>query len=89
MIIFVFISIFIFLYVVFKLYKNKNFLKKNKNIIPFSKRNLNDWMNLTKKERYNLSKKESAYYLYKRKALLDKIRKEYQSISKEDKKNIS
>ena len=89
MIIFAFIAICIFLYTVFKLYKNKNVLKKNKRIISFSKRNLNDWMNLTKKERYNLSKKESVSYLDKRKVLLDKIRKEYQSISKKDKKNIN
>ena len=39
-------------------------------------------MNLTKKERYNLSKKESVKYLDKRKILLDEIRKEYKKISK-------
>ena len=89
MIIFVFIAIGIFLYTVVKLCIKKDFLKKNKKTIPFSKRNLNDWMNLTKKERYNLSKKDSASYFDKRKVLLDKIRKEYQSISKKDKKNIN
>ena len=43
-------------------------------------------MNLTKKERYNLLKKDSAYYLNNRKVLLDQIRKEYKIISKGDKK---
>ena len=40
-------------------------------------------MNLTKKERYNLSKEESVTYLDKRRLLLDEIRKEYKKISKE------
>ena len=39
-------------------------------------------MNLTKKERYNLSKQESIAYLDKRKLLLEEIRKEYKRISK-------
>ena len=39
-------------------------------------------MNLTKKERYNLSKQESINYLNKRKVLLEEIRKEYKKISK-------
>ena len=39
-------------------------------------------MNLTKKERYDLSKKESFSYLSRRKVLLDEIRKEYKKISK-------
>ena len=50
--------------------------------IIFNKNNLNNWMNLTKKERYNLSKQESITYLNKRKGLLDEIRKEYKKISK-------
>ena len=65
----------------FKTYREKNFLK-NKKIISFNKNNLNQWMNLTKKERYNLSKKDSSSYLNKRKVLLDQIRKEYKIISK-------
>ena len=73
MIIFAFIVICILLYAVFKLSIKKHVLKKNKKNIYFSKRNLNDWMNLTKKERYNLSKKDSASYLDKRKELLNKI----------------
>ena len=39
-------------------------------------------MNLTKKERYNLSNQESITYLNKRKVLLEEIRKEYKKISK-------
>ena len=89
MIIFVFISICFFLYAVFKLSRKKDVFKKNKKIISFSKRNFNDWMNLTKKERYYLSKIDSASYLDKRKVLLEKIRKEYQNISKQDNKKIS
>ena len=64
-----------------KVYREKKGLK-NKKIISFNKNNLNQWMNLTKKERYNLSKKDSATYLNKRKVLLDQIRKEYKIISK-------
>jgi len=70
----------------------KNFLKlnrkhkvlKTKKLTTFNKKNLNNWMNLTKKERYNLSKQESAAYLDKRKLLLDEIRKEYKKISREN-----
>ena len=69
----------------FKFYSEKKG-KKNKNIISFNKSNLNQWMNLTKKERYNLSKKDSVSYLNKRKVLLDQIRKEYKIISKGEKK---
>ena len=50
--------------------------------MTFNKKNLKNWMNLTKKERYNLSKKESVNYLDKRKLLLEEIRKEYKKISK-------
>ena len=68
-----------------KFYKYKKLLKKNKEI-KFNKSNLYQWMNLTKKERFDLSKKESNSYLKKRKSLLDEIRKEYKSISKNDQK---
>ena len=64
-----------------KVYREKKGLK-NKKIISFNKYNLNQWMNLTKKERYNLSKKDSSSYLNKRKVLLAQIRKEYKIISK-------
>ena len=69
-----------------KVYREKKGLK-NKKIISFNKNNLNQWMNLTKKERYNLSKKDSSSYLNKRKVLLDQIRKEYKIISKGEKKS--
>ena len=39
-------------------------------------------MNLTKKERYELSKQDSVNYMDRRKLLLDEIRKEYKKISK-------
>jgi len=52
--------------------------------IIFSKKNLNNWMNLTKKERYNLSKQDSVNYMDRRKLLLDEIRKEYKKISREN-----
>ena len=41
-------------------------------------------MNLTKKERYNLSKQDSVDYLDRRKLLLNEIRKEYKKISREN-----
>ena len=62
--------------------KINNLFPKDREIITFNKFNLNKWMNLTKKERYNLSKKESESYLNKRKILLEEIRKEYKKISK-------
>ena len=60
--------IFLFIFVFFNL---RNFLKfqrkqkvlKVKKITTFNKKNLNDWMNLPKKERYNLSKQDSVNYL--------------------------
>ena len=59
---------------------------KNKRIKTFNKSNLNKWMNLTKKERYNQSKKESVSYLKNRKVLLDEIQKEYKRMKKSDEK---
>ena len=85
MIIIIFLAILISLYMFLKLYREKKGLK-NKKIISFNKNNLNQWMNLTKKERYDLSKKDSSSYLNKRKVLLDQIRKEYKIISKGEKK---
>ncbi len=38
-------------------------------------------MNLTKKERYKLTKEDSLNYMEKRKLLLDEIRNEYKKIS--------
>ena len=79
------VAIFIFLYTFLRLFKNKKFLK-NKKITSFNKNNLYDWMNLTKKERYDLSEKDSDNYFNKRRVLLDKIQKEYKSIHKNQQK---
>ena len=76
---------FIFIYL-------RNFFKSNikqkvfkpKKLTTFNKKNLNYWMNLTKKERYNLLKQDSLNYMDKRKILLDEIRNEYKKISKEN-----
>ena len=81
--------IFLFIFIFFNL---RNFLKfqrkqkvlKAKKLTTFNKKNLNDWMNLTKKERYNLSKQDSVKYMDRRKLLLDEIRNEYKKISKEN-----
>ena len=81
--------IFLFIFIFFYL---RNFLKskrikkvfKAKKLKIFNKENLNNWMNLTKKERYNLSKQESVAYLDKRKLLLDEIRNEYKKISRKN-----
>ncbi len=84
-----FVIIFLFIFIFFYL---RNFLKLNrkqkvskaKKLTTFNKKNLNDWMNLTKKERYNLSKKDSVNYMDRRKLLLDEIRNEYKKISREN-----
>ena len=81
MVIFLLIFIFFYLRNFFKL-KRKKKVFKDKEFLTFNKKNLNNWMNLTKKERYNLSKKESDSYLDKRKNLLEEIRKEYKKISR-------
>ena len=83
------VIIFLFIFIFFNL---RNFLKLNrkqkvfnsKKIITFNKKNLNNWMNLTKKERYNLSKQDSVKYMDRRKLLLDEIRKEYKKISRKN-----
>ena len=81
MIVFLFIYIFFYLRNFLKL-KRKKIIFKAKKLTPFNNKNLNNWMNLTKKERYNLSKQESVTYLDKRKLLLEEIRKEYKKISR-------
>ena len=87
-IIFIFIFIFFNLRNFFKL-NSKQKLLKVKKITTFNKKNLNNWMNLTKKERYNLSKQDSVNYMDRRKLLLDEIRKEYKKMSRENsEKNI-
>ena len=83
------VIIFVFIFIFFNL---KNFLKfnrkqkvlKTKKFTTFNKKNLNNWMNLTKKERYNLLKEDSLNYKDKRKILLEEIRNEYKKISRED-----
>ena len=83
------VIIFLFIIISFNL---RNFLKLNKKqkvlqakkLTTFNKKNLNNWMNLTKKERYNLSKQDSVNYLDRRKLLLDEIRNEYKKISREN-----
>ena len=86
-----FVIIFLFIIIFFNL---RNFLKLNrkqkvlkaKKLTTFNKNNLYNWMNLTKKERYNLSKQDSFNYMDRRKLLLDEIRKEYKKISRENSK---
>jgi len=81
--------IFLFIFIFFNF---RNFLKfqrkqkvlKAKKLTTFNKKNLDDWMNLTKKERYNLSKQDSVNYMDRRKLLLDEIRNEYKKISREN-----
>ena len=80
-IIIIFIIIFFYLKNLLKSIRKKKVFKSKK-FITFNKKNLNNWMNLTKKERYNLSKKESIDYMDKRKNLLSEIREEYKKISK-------
>ena len=83
------VIIFLFIIIFFNL---RNFLKLNrkqkvlkaKKLTTFNKKNLNDWMNLTKKERYNLSKQDSVKYQARRKLLLDDIRNEYKKISRKN-----
>ena len=62
------VIIFLFIFIFFNL---RNFLKFNRNqkvlnakkLTTFNKKNLYNWMNLTKKERYNLSKQDSVNYM--------------------------
>ena len=79
--------VFISIYTYFSLinpfrFKLKNKVSQAKKITTFNKKNLNSWMNLTKKERYKIAKNESITYFNKRKVLLEEIRKEYKKISK-------
>ena len=52
---------------------------KKRGAVKFNKENLYSWMNLTKKERFNLSKRDSMSYLINRKNLLNQIRNEYKN----------
>ena len=83
------VIIFLFIFIFFNL---RNFLKLNrkqkvlnaKKLTTFNKKNFNNWMNLTKKERYNLSKQDSVNYMDRRKLLLNEIRTEYKKISRKN-----
>ena len=87
-----FLKIVIILVFIFIFFNLRNFLKLNrkkkvlkaKKLTTFNKKNLNNWMNLTKKERYNLTKQDSLNYIDKRKLLLDEIRNEYKKISRKN-----
>ena len=83
LIIFALIFIFFYLRNILK-FKRKQKVFKSKKNKNFNKKNFNNWMTLTKKERYNLSKEDSVYYKNRRKILLDEIRKEYKKISREN-----
>ena len=57
----IFFLIFIFYCLIdFLKLKRKKLVLKAKHSTTFNKKNLNNWMNLTKKERYDLSKQESS-----------------------------
>ncbi len=80
------VMLFLFIFIFFNLsnfpkLNRKQKVLKPKQLTTFNKKNLNNWMNLTKKERYNLSKQESVNYMDRRKLLLDEIRNEYKKIS--------
>ena len=75
--------IFIYLRNFFKLNRKQKVLKAKK-LTTFNKKNLYNWMKLTKKERYNLSKQDSFNYKDRRKLLLDEIRNEYKKISRKN-----
>ena len=88
------ILVIIFLFII-SFFNLRNFLKLNrkqkvlkaKKLTTFNKKNLNNWMNLTKKERYNLSNQDSLNYMDRRKILLEEIRNEYKKISRENSEN--
>ena len=61
--------------------KNSKNSRKTNKFFKLNKKNFYKWMNFSKKERYELSKKESALYLNQRKNLLKQIRNEYKDIS--------
>ena len=71
----------------FLTYLNDNYLSKiikKKGGIEFNKKNLYSWMNLSKKERFNMSKRDSLNYFVERKNLLNQIRNEYKNTIKKN-----
>tara|TARA_B100000900_G_scaffold411199_1_gene430427 strand:- start:972 stop:1250 length:279 start_codon:yes stop_codon:yes gene_type:complete len=80
LILFLFLSTIAFVVLVISNKNSKNLRKTNK-FFKLNKKNFYKWMNFSKKERYELSKKESALYLNQRKNLLKQIRDEYKNVS--------
>ena len=65
--------------------KDSKIFKKPEKIFKLNKKNFYTWMNFSKKERYELTKKDSVFYLNQRKNLLKEIRNEYKNISGSEK----
>ena len=79
-----FILIITFLGLIIASKKSKNVSNSNKKF-KLDKNNFYTWMNFSKKKRYELSKKDSTFYMNKRKNLLKEIRNEYKNISSSEK----
>ena len=77
---------FIFLFNRFITHINDKYLTKfkKKEISRFNKKDLYGWMNLTKKERFDMSKKDSERYSNDRKYLLNQIRNEYKNLTEKN-----
>ena len=66
-------------------FKDSKLFNKSERIFKLNKKNFYTWMNFSKKERYELSKKDSVFYSNQRKNLLKQIRNEYKNISGSEK----
>ena len=66
-------------------FKDSKIFKRPERIFKLNKKNFYTWMNFSKKERYELTKKDSVFYLNQRKNLLKQIRNEYKNISGSEK----
>ena len=66
-------------------FKNSKIFRKPDKIFKLNKKNFYTWMNFSKKKRYELSKKDSTFYMTQRKNLLKEIRNEYKNISSSEK----
>jgi len=79
----------LFLLIVFAgfilIFKNTKIVRKPNKIFKLNRKNFYTWMNFSKKERYELLKKDSVLYLNQRKNLLKQIRNEYKNISGSEK----
>ncbi len=62
---------------------NNYFVKfiKRKDVLSFNKKNLYSWMDLTKNDRFEMTKKDSERYFTERKNLLNQIRNEYKNLT--------